>query len=52
MAIINRNLMPLNPNEGEKQQVFVYNYIFFSYAIDLIESFRDLTSTENNPSFT
>lgn len=44
--------MPLNPNEAEKQQVFVYNYIFFSYAIDLIDSFRDLTSTENNPSFT
>jgi protein TIF31 len=44
--------MPLNPNETEKQQVFVYNYIFFSYAIDLIDSFKDLTSTENNPSFT
>ena len=52
VAIVNGNLMPLNPNESEKQQVFVYNYIFFSYAIDLPESFSDLTSTENNPSFT
>ena len=51
-AIVNGNLMPLNPNETEKQQVFVYNYIFFSYAVDLIDSFRDLTSSENNPSFT
>jgi len=51
-AIVNGNLMPLNPNETEKQQVFVYNYIFFSYAVDLIDSFKDLTSSENNPSFT
>jgi protein TIF31 len=44
--------MPLNPNESEKQQVFVYNYIFFSFAVDLVDSFKDLTSSENNPSFT
>lgn len=52
MAIVNGNLIPLNPNESEKQQVFVYNYIFFSFAVDLIDSFKDLTSSENNPSFT
>jgi protein TIF31 len=52
VAIVNGNLMPLNPNETEKQQVFVYNYIFFSYSIDLIDSFKDLTSADNNPSFT
>ena len=52
MAIVNGNLMPLNPNEAEKQQVFVFNYIFFSFAVDLIDSFKDLTSTDNNPSFT
>ena len=52
IAIVNGNLMPLNPNEPEKQQVFVYNYIFFSFAIDLPDSFKDLTSSENNPSFT
>ena len=46
------NLTPLNPNESTKQQVFVYNYIFFSYAVDLIDSYKDLTSSENNPSFT
>jgi protein TIF31 len=52
IAIVNGNLIPLNPNEAEKQQVFVYNYIFFSFAVDLIDSFKDLTSTDNNPSFT
>lgn len=51
VAIINGNLMALNPNESEKQQVFVYNYIFFSFAVDLPESRRDLASQENNPSF-
>lgn len=32
--------------------MFVYNYIFFSYTVDLIDSFRDLTTTDNNPSWT
>ncbi len=52
IAMVNGNLMPLNPNEQQKQQVFVYNYIFFSFAVDLIDSFKDLTSIDNNPSFT
>jgi len=52
VAIVQGNLTALNPNEPEKQQVFVYNYIFFSFAVDLPEEFRDLTSSENNPSFT
>jgi len=51
VAIVNGNLMALNPNEPERQQVFVYNYIFFSYAVDLVDSFKDLTSSDNNPSF-
>lgn len=50
VAIIGGNLTPLNPNEGPKQQVFVYNQIFFSFAVDLVgereddSPFRDLTS--------
>ncbi len=57
-AIVGGNLNPLNPNEAPRQQVFVYNQIFFSYAIDLPAAeegespFRDLTAAENNPSFT
>lgn len=50
-AIINGNLVSLNPNDPLVSQVFVYNYIFFSFAIDLIDSYRDLSSAENNPSF-
>jgi len=52
VAIVMGNLTPLNPNEPKKQQVFVYNYIFFSYAVDVMDSFRDLTSIDNNPSWT
>lgn len=58
VAIVGGNLTPLNPNESARQQVFVYNQIFFSFAVDLSGTtegespFRDLTSSENNPSFT
>ena len=58
IGIVGGNLTPLNPNEAARQQVFVYNQIFFSFAVDLPGSvegespFRDLTTAENNPSFT
>ena len=52
IAIINDNLSPLNPNENKYQQVYVYNYIFFSFALDVIDSFKDLSSLESNPSWT
>jgi len=52
IAIIKGNLSALNPNEAKKQQVFVYNYIFFSFTVDLMDCFKDLTSTDNNPSWT
>lgn len=52
IAIIKGNLAPLNPNEHKNQQVFVYNYIFFSYALDSMENFKDLSQSEANPSWT
>jgi protein TIF31 len=52
IAIVKGNLTPLNPNETQNAQVFVYNYIFFSFTVDLMDSFADLTSAENNPSWT
>ena len=51
-AIIEGKISPLNPNESLKQHVYVFNQIFFSFAIDLATSYRDLTSEENSPSFT
>ena len=51
-AIVKGSLSALNPNEKENQQVFVYNYIFFSFALDVIDSFKDLSVTESNTSWT
>ncbi len=52
VALVHKNLTAMNPNENiERHQVFVYNYIFFSFSIDLIDSFKDLSGPENNPSF-
>ena len=51
-AIIENQLTPLNPNESVKQHVYVYNHIFFSYAMDTPLSNGDLTTTDQFPSFT
>jgi protein TIF31 len=52
VAIIDGKLQALNPNEPLRTHVYVYNQIFFSYAIDCPTSYADLTGKENNPSFT
>jgi len=51
-AIIEGKLTSLNPNEPVKQHVYVYNHIFFSYAVDTPLSYKDLTSSDQFPSFT
>ena len=51
-AIIEGQLTPLNPNESIKQHVYVYNHIFFSYAVDTPTSWGDLTTTDQFPSYT
>ena len=50
-AIIEGKLASMNPNEPLKQQVYVYNQIFFSYAIDMPTSYKDLTTSDSFPSF-
>jgi protein TIF31 len=52
VAIVDGKLQALNPNEPTRTHVYVYNQIFFSYAIDCPTSYTDLTGKENNPSFT
>jgi protein TIF31 len=52
IAIVDGKLQALNPNEPKRTHVYVYNSIFFSFAIDCPTSYPDLTSKENNPSFT
>lgn len=52
IAIIKGSISPLNPTEQKKSQVFVHNLTFFSFAIDSFDNFRDLTQSEQNPSWT
>ena len=51
-AIIEGKLTSLNPNEPVRQHVYVYNHIFFSYAVDTPLAYKDLTTAEQFPSFT
>lgn len=51
-AIIEGKLMALNPNEPTRQHVYVFNSIFFSYAVDTPLSNADLSSSENSQSYT
>ena len=51
-AIVEGKLTSLNPNEPLKQHVYVYNQIFFSFAVDLPLSYADSTTSDSNPSFT
>ena len=50
-AIVDNKFVALNPNEPRKQQVFVYNQIFFSCSSDTPTNFKDLTSSDQFPSF-
>ena len=48
-AIVNRLINPLNPSDLKIQQVFVYNNLFFSFAIDTPDSFKQETGPEAAP---
>lgn len=52
IAIIKGSIQPLNPSERRSAQVFVFNLIFFSFAHDGYDSFKDQTNGEQNPSWT
>jgi protein TIF31 len=49
---VDGKLTSLNPNEPLKQHVYVYNQIFFSFAVDTPLSYQDLTNSDSSPSFT
>lgn len=52
VAIVNRSIPALNPMDEEHQHVFVYNQIFFSYAVDSKDHYKDVSSNDSNPTFT
>ena len=43
-AIFDGQIAPINPMDPEKTQVFVYNNIFYSRAVDTKENFKVRTS--------
>ncbi|XP_051959972.1 clustered mitochondria protein homolog [Xyrauchen texanus] len=42
MAVIDGNVMPINPREEPKQQLFIWNNMFFSLGFDVRDQYRDL----------
>lgn len=42
MAVIDGNVMAINPGEDTKMQMFIWNNIFFSLGFDVREHYKDL----------
>ncbi|KAN0050474.1 hypothetical protein ACTA71_003598 [Dictyostelium dimigraforme] len=40
-VIVDKAILPINPTENERSHMFLYNNIFFSYALDTRDSFND-----------
>ena len=41
-AVINKTVAPLNPMDAKPVQMYIYNNIFFSYAIDTNDRYEVL----------
>uniref|UniRef100_A0A182N3Y6 Clustered mitochondria protein homolog n=1 Tax=Anopheles dirus TaxID=7168 RepID=A0A182N3Y6_9DIPT len=42
MAVIDGNVMPINPGEDAKTQMFIWNNIFFSLGFDVRDHYKEL----------
>uniref|UniRef100_A0A673M9T2 Clustered mitochondria protein homolog n=1 Tax=Sinocyclocheilus rhinocerous TaxID=307959 RepID=A0A673M9T2_9TELE len=42
MAVVDGNVMPINPSEEPRQQMFIWSNIFFSLGFDVRDQYRDL----------
>ncbi|KAG8455747.1 hypothetical protein GDO86_001803 [Hymenochirus boettgeri] len=42
MAVIDGNVMAINPGEDTKMQMFIWNNIFFSFGFDVRDHYKDL----------
>lgn len=52
VAIVDKKVSALNPQEELSHHVYVYNQIFFSYATDQLEKpFADLSKVETTLSY-
>ncbi|CAD8136560.1 unnamed protein product [Paramecium pentaurelia] len=48
-AVVDKIIQPLNPMDIECQQVYVYNQIFFSFAMETPEDFRQESGPDATP---
>ncbi|PFX18364.1 Clustered mitochondria protein-like [Stylophora pistillata] len=46
MAVVDGNVMAINPGEDEKKRMFIWNNIFFSYAFDSRDHFEAVGGDE------
>lgn len=42
MAVVDGNVMPINPSEEPRQQMFIWSNIVFSLGFDVRDQYRDL----------
>jgi len=42
MAVIDGNVMAINPGEEAKMQMFIWNNIFFSLGFDVRDHYKEL----------
>lgn len=42
MAVVDGNVMAINPGEEPKMQMFIWNNIFFSLGFDVRDHYKDL----------
>lgn len=47
--MVDKIIQPLNPMDSELQQVYVYNQIFFSFAMETPDSFRQESGPDATP---
>lgn len=40
--MVDGNVMPINPSEEPRQQMFIWNHIFFSLGFDVRDQYKDL----------
>ncbi|XP_038635585.1 clustered mitochondria protein homolog isoform X1 [Scyliorhinus canicula] len=41
MAVVDGNIMAINPGDYTKMQIFIWNNIFFSFGFDIQDSYKD-----------
>lgn len=41
-AVINKSIPPINPLDSERSHMYIYNNIFFSFAVDNRDAYKEI----------